>query len=75
MDSTHIHGAFQILFLNKLDLFTEKVQHSNIKAVFPDYDGKFVLFYETDAPTFDRREIKGYAGGTRVLPKAISETS
>jgi guanine nucleotide-binding protein subunit alpha len=29
-----------ILFLNKLDLFTEKVQHSDIKAVFPDYDGK-----------------------------------
>ncbi|KIJ45046.1 hypothetical protein M422DRAFT_29901 [Sphaerobolus stellatus SS14] len=28
-----------ILFLNKDDLFTEKVQHSNIKDTFPDYDG------------------------------------
>jgi hypothetical protein len=46
MGSTHIHGAFQILFLNKLDLFTEKVQHSDIKAVFPDYDGESVLFYK-----------------------------
>lgn len=29
-----------ILFLNKLDLFTEKILQSDIKAVFPDYDGK-----------------------------------
>ncbi|KAG8834075.1 hypothetical protein FRC18_002652 [Serendipita sp. 400] len=29
-----------ILFLNKLDLFSEKILHSDIKAVFPDFDGK-----------------------------------
>lgn len=29
-----------ILFLNKLDLFTDKIQHSDIKSVFPDYEGK-----------------------------------
>jgi len=29
-----------ILFLNKEDLFTEKIGHSHIKSVFPDYDGK-----------------------------------
>jgi guanine nucleotide-binding protein subunit alpha len=32
----------QILFLNKLDLFTEKIQHSDIKSVFPDYDGLLI---------------------------------
>lgn len=36
--SVLIH-AIKILFLNKLDLFTDKVQHSDIKAVFPDYEG------------------------------------
>lgn len=30
----------QILFLNKLDLFTEKIQHSDIRHVFPDYEGE-----------------------------------
>jgi len=29
-----------ILFLNKDDLFTEKIAHSHIKNVFPDYEGK-----------------------------------
>ncbi|KZV79870.1 heterotrimeric G protein alpha subunit 4 [Exidia glandulosa HHB12029] len=29
-----------ILFLNKVDLFTEKIPHSHIRTVFPDYDGK-----------------------------------
>ncbi|KAF8508763.1 heterotrimeric G protein alpha subunit 4 [Gautieria morchelliformis] len=28
-----------ILFLNKDDLFMEKIKHSNIKNTFPDYDG------------------------------------
>ena len=31
--------SYQILFLNKLDLFTDKIQTSDIKAVFPDFDG------------------------------------
>lgn len=35
----HAYHRNQILFLNKLDLFTEKIQHSDIKAVFPDYEG------------------------------------
>lgn len=28
-----------ILFLNKTDIFKAKIQHSSIKAYFPDYDG------------------------------------
>jgi len=43
------HNAFLentefILFLNKHDLFVEKLKTSNLSACFPDYDGKrFVL--------------------------------
>lgn len=33
------HTSF-ILFLNKEDLFQQKVTHSNIKRHFPDYDGE-----------------------------------
>ncbi|KAH8111446.1 guanine nucleotide-binding protein alpha-2 subunit, partial [Phellopilus nigrolimitatus] len=29
-----------ILFLNKNDIFNEKIQHSDIKNTFPDYDGE-----------------------------------
>ncbi|KAG0258837.1 hypothetical protein BG011_003058, partial [Mortierella polycephala] len=28
-----------ILFLNKMDIFRQKIQYSSIKAYFPDYDG------------------------------------
>ena len=39
------HNAFLentefILFLNKHDLFVEKLKTSNLSACFPDYDGK-----------------------------------
>ena len=42
------HNAFLentefILFLNKHDLFVEKLKTSNLSACFPDYDGKRVL--------------------------------
>lgn len=47
------HNAFLentefILFLNKHDLFVEKLKTSNLSACFPDYDGKrFVLVVGT----------------------------
>ena len=47
------HNAFLentefILFLNKQDLFVEKLKTSNLSACFPDYDGKqFVLVVGT----------------------------
>jgi len=42
------HNAFLentefILFLNKHDLFVEKLKTSNLSACFPDYDGKRVV--------------------------------
>ena len=49
------HNAFLentefILFLNKHDLFVEKLKTSNLSACFPDYDGKqFVLVVGTCA--------------------------
>ena len=33
-----------ILFLNKHDLFVEKLKTSNLSACFPDYDGKWTTF-------------------------------
>lgn len=30
----------KILFLNKEDLFNEKIRHSSIRRYFPDYDGE-----------------------------------
>lgn len=30
-----------ILFMNKMDIFEEKIKHSNIKDYFEDYDGNF----------------------------------
>jgi len=37
------HDSFRrscvILFLNKVDLFNEKVQHQSLKVCFPEYDG------------------------------------
>lgn len=47
------HNAFLentefILFLNKHDLFVDKLKTSNLSACFPDYDGKrFVLVVGT----------------------------
>lgn len=47
------HNAFLentefILFLNKHDLFVDKIKTSNLSACFPDYDGKrFVLVVGT----------------------------
>jgi len=32
-----------ILFLNKKDLFAEKIVHSNITVCFPEYAGKAIL--------------------------------
>ena len=42
------HNAFLentefILFLNKHDLFVEKLKTSNLSACFPDYDGKLFV--------------------------------
>jgi hypothetical protein len=33
-----------ILFLNKKDLFEEKIKKSNLTICFPEYAGKFLLF-------------------------------
>lgn len=30
-----------ILFLNKLDIFEEKIQHSDLAAYYPDFNGMF----------------------------------
>ncbi len=35
-----------ILFLNKHDLFVEKLKTSNLSSCFPDYDGKRFHFYK-----------------------------
>lgn len=49
------HNAFLentefILFLNKHDLFVDKIKTSNLSACFPDYDGKrFVLVVGTSS--------------------------
>ena len=32
-----------IMFMNKTDLFRTKIQHSPIRAYFPDYSGKYVI--------------------------------
>ncbi len=39
-----IQLAFQILFLNKIDLFAEKLPRSPLGDYFPDYSGTFRSF-------------------------------
>ena len=38
-NSNYFYSTAVILFLNKKDLFMEKIQRVNITAAFPDYDG------------------------------------
>jgi guanine nucleotide-binding protein subunit alpha, other len=38
--STENSLSYQILFLNKCDLFEAKVANSDIKNFFPDFDGE-----------------------------------
>lgn len=42
-NSTWFLSTAIILFLNKKDLFAEKIQRVNITTAFPDYEGQ--LFY------------------------------
>lgn len=37
--NTHV-----MLFLNKVDLFKKKIQHTDLNVCFPDYDGKYNLY-------------------------------
>ena len=36
----HLIHTLQILFLNKDDIFKEKIKHSDIRTHFPDYEGE-----------------------------------
>ena len=38
-------GKSVILFLNKKDLFEEKIPYSPITIIFPDYKGKCILLF------------------------------
>ena len=40
-NSRFFFGTSMVLFLNKSDLFKEKIKHRNITAAFPEYDGEF----------------------------------
>lgn len=37
--------AGMILFLNKKDLFAEKLRFSSIKTCFPEYSGRFIICF------------------------------
>ena len=46
-NSTWFLATAMILFLNKKDLFMEKIQRVNITTAFPDYDGIVLIPTET----------------------------
>ena len=39
VDSEWFHDSVIILFINKMDLLEEKLQHSDLCDFFPEYDG------------------------------------
>ncbi|PVF97735.1 guanine nucleotide binding protein, alpha subunit [Serendipita vermifera] len=55
-----------ILFLNKVDLFEQKVLHSPIKRFFPDYEGKETSLEDGKA-YFKRRFLSLHAKANRTL--------
>ncbi|KDQ17576.1 hypothetical protein BOTBODRAFT_105257 [Botryobasidium botryosum FD-172 SS1] len=59
-----------ILFLNKNDLFEDKVRHSDIKTHFPDYEGKPGSASE-GRDYFKRRFLKLSAKSNRVKEREI----
>jgi len=59
-----------ILFLNKTDLFERKIQHSDIKNTFPDYDGPAQDSIE-GREYFRRRFVRLSAKSNRQLDRDV----
>lgn len=48
-----------ILFLNKKDLFEEKIKKSSLTICFPEYTGKFLLLKKKKSPISDLLNVVG----------------
>jgi guanine nucleotide-binding protein subunit alpha len=43
LSSDYFHNASVILFLNKTDLFPERLAGKPLQATYPDYNGNFTI--------------------------------
>lgn len=71
--SNFLQGIPIILFLNKKDLFEEKIKHVDLKVCFRDYTGRADF---TEASEFVKKKFLDIAkeAGTRVFPSITCAT-
>ena len=57
-NSKYFTKAAMILFLNKKDLFEEKIQRSPLSETFPEYSGKRFMFWSLYQKHFRNIQVK-----------------
>jgi len=73
VNSTHLSESAMILFLNKRDLFAEKIKHTNIINVFPNYTGG--LNYDSALKYIETKFLDHAKDRSRIYVQATVATN